>query len=319
MSGSQGVAVVGVFDDRQTAIRVLHALKRAGFSEDEIGVAGGGDHSDEFETDDRSSDDSYAGEAAFTGAVAGAGAGALWGLGILAGMLPAVGPAIAGGTLAALLSSAAAGAAAAGLTGALIGMGLSKDEAEFYESEIQAGRTIVTIQARGRRQEALNLVREHGGYDMYSRNSFDRSTDTTYGSLSDLTTVRNEDQDSCCSTGDVSESGHMVDSTTVQDREEKINMRTPPVDTGDVTGRKEFPAERQTIDVPVTREEIVIQRRPGTGAEITEEDLNDNEKIRVPERSGRVDVQKVTVVADGVSVGVRSVQSTQRVDQDLRK
>ena len=53
----------------------------------------------------------HAKEGAIAGVAAGAGVGALWGLGILAGVLPGIGTAIAGGTLAAILSSAAAGAA----------------------------------------------------------------------------------------------------------------------------------------------------------------------------------------------------------------
>ena len=61
--------------------------------------------------------------------------GALWGLGILAGIVPAIGPAIAGGTLAAILSSAAAGAATAGVAGALIGLGIPEDEAKRGEEK----------------------------------------------------------------------------------------------------------------------------------------------------------------------------------------
>jgi len=53
----------------------------------------------------------------------------------------------AGGTLAAILASAAGGAAAAGIAGALVGLGIPEDEAKHYDSEFQAGRTIVTVKA----------------------------------------------------------------------------------------------------------------------------------------------------------------------------
>ena len=95
--------------------------------------------------------------------------GALWGLGIVAGVLPAVGPAIAGGTLAAILTSAAAGAAAAGLAGTLIGLGIPKHEAEYYESEVEAGRIVVTVRTGGRYAEVLAVMRRFGGYDMDTR------------------------------------------------------------------------------------------------------------------------------------------------------
>ena len=78
--------------------------------------------------------------AAGAGLAAGAGVGTLWGLGILAGVLPGIGTAIAGGTLAALLSSAAAGAATAGLAGTLIGFGIPEDEAKYYDEQFRSGR-----------------------------------------------------------------------------------------------------------------------------------------------------------------------------------
>src|SRR5262245_44165592 len=105
---------VGVFPTREQAQQAITQLKRAGFSEADIGVATRDADNDDLRTP---GGDSLAGEGAVAGAAAGAGVGALWGLGIVSGILPAIGPAIMGGTLGALLSSAAAGAAAVGLGG----------------------------------------------------------------------------------------------------------------------------------------------------------------------------------------------------------
>lgn len=163
--------VIGVFETHEHARKAVHDLKQAGFGEDQIGVAS--TNRDTIQSKEKGTadegDESYAGEGALTGVAAGAGIGALWGLGILAGALPAIGPAIAGGTLAALLSSAAAGAAAAGLAGALVGLGIPKDEAEFYEGEVRAGKTIVTVNAGSRAADARSILQSHGGYDMSSR------------------------------------------------------------------------------------------------------------------------------------------------------
>src|SRR4051812_30292320 len=114
--------LVAVFRDRSHAQQAINELKRAGFRDDQIGVT-----SREAERSGAEAavetGENYAPEAGAAGVATGAGIGALWGLGVISGFLPAIGPAIAGGTLAAILSSAAAGAAAAGLAGALIGMG----------------------------------------------------------------------------------------------------------------------------------------------------------------------------------------------------
>jgi hypothetical protein len=163
--------VVGVFEDRTAAQQAINELKRIGFTDDQIGVMAR-DASDVEGVDDES--DNYAAEGGAAGLATGAGVGALWGLGIVAGVLPAIGPAIAGGTLAAILTSAAAGAAAVGLAGTLIGLGIPKHEAEYYESEVEAGRIVVTVRTGGRYTEALAVMHRFGGYDMDTREAKDR-------------------------------------------------------------------------------------------------------------------------------------------------
>jgi hypothetical protein len=152
------------FSSRAQAREAVRALRDIGFSDSQVGVIGS--HPEEGDID---TSDSKPGTGAAVGATAGAGLGALWGLGILAGALPAIGPAIAGGTLAVILSSAAAGAATAGVAGALLGMGFTKEEADFYDEEVRAGRTIVTVNAGNRNSEASSILRAHGGYDIANR------------------------------------------------------------------------------------------------------------------------------------------------------
>lgn len=159
---------VGVFHDRAEAQQAINKLKSVGFTDDQIGVTA---RNTDGTTLDVGKQDSYANEGGLTGLAAGAGVGALWGLGIIAGVIPAIGPAIAGGTLAAILSSAAAGAAAAGVAGTLIGLGIPKEEAEFYETEFEAGRIVVTVHAGDRYAEAADIVAQHRGYDAINRSA----------------------------------------------------------------------------------------------------------------------------------------------------
>src|SRR5205085_10875722 len=53
-----------------------------------------------------------------------------------------------------------------------------------------------------------------------------------------------------------------VDEQTVQLREEELHARTQPVETGQVRIGKDVAEEQQTLEVPVTREQITIERRP---------------------------------------------------------
>lgn len=177
--------VVGVFTDHEKAQQAVRELKSIGFTENQIGVARrGGDENRTVPSDVADAgDESYAGEGTAAGLATGAGIGALWGLGIIAGVLPAIGPAIAGGTLAAILSSAAAGAVAAGLGGALIGLGLSKEEADYYNTEFEAGRTVVTVSAGDRVADAESILLNYGSYDISHRGQPTIDTKST-GSVS---------------------------------------------------------------------------------------------------------------------------------------
>ena len=86
-------------------------------------------------------------------------------------MIPVVGPAIAAGTLGVIVSNAAAGAGIVGLVGALVGAGVPEHEAKFYDKEFEAGRTVVTVTADHRADEATAILRRHGAYDMSTRDS----------------------------------------------------------------------------------------------------------------------------------------------------
>ena len=166
-STSTRTTVVGVFDDRSKAQAAVRELRQAGFREDQIGVvAHGHDDVKGAAKDDKGS---HVAEGAGIGIAAGAGVGALWALGIVAGFLPAIGPAVAGGIFASILASAAGGAAVAGIAGALIGLGIPNEEASYYEDEFKAGRTLVTVKADTRYQEARDILRRHGAYDHENR------------------------------------------------------------------------------------------------------------------------------------------------------
>jgi uncharacterized protein (TIGR02271 family) len=314
MATQQQGTAVGVFQNHEDARKAIRALKDAGFTDDQIGVASSNREALRS-TDEDDAEGNYAGEGAAAGLATGAGLGALWGLGILAGVLPAIGPAIAGGTLAALLSSAAVGAAAAGLAGTLIGMGISKEEAEYYESEMKAGRTIVTVQAGTRRDEALAILRRFGGYDMSTRGmaastSSPRQTAPAGPAHSALA-------GDACATG-VGSFQRTGAGNTVRAHEEKLNVKKTPVEAGEATIRKEVHTEHQTIDVPVTREELVVERRAGSG-QASSANIQEGQEIRVPLREEQVNVEKQTVVAEEVSIGKRKVQDTEHVGGTVRK
>jgi uncharacterized protein (TIGR02271 family) len=103
----------------------------------------------------------------------------------------------------------------------------------------------------------------------------------------------------------------------VQLKVEQLHAAKQPVQTGEVKVRKEVVTEHKTMDVPVERAEVVIERRP-VRREAAAGDIR-AEEVRVPVRGERVDVRKEAVVTGEVSVGKRKVQSSRRVGGHVRK
>jgi hypothetical protein len=152
--------VVGVFNNRSAAEQAIAELGKAGFTSDQIGMMSRDetDKSADVETD-------AVAKGALVGVATGAGIGGLVGLGVLAGVLPVIGPAIASGTLATILSNAAGGAAIAGVSGALVGWGVPEDHAHYYESQLNAGRVIVSVTTSDRCEVARTIMERHGAFN----------------------------------------------------------------------------------------------------------------------------------------------------------
>src|SRR3989440_11287489 len=159
--------VVGVFELRSEADAAIYELQRAGFRDEQIGFIVRNEDTGAATT----VEDGNTTEAA-PGAVVGAVSGGIIGgvIGAAAALLiPGIGPAIAGGILVTILGGAAIGAAAGGIVGALVGMGVPEEEAHYYAGEFHSGRTLVTVRADGRQQEAINILHHYGGYDAGTR------------------------------------------------------------------------------------------------------------------------------------------------------
>jgi hypothetical protein len=88
-------------------------------------------------------------------------------------LIPGVGPVVSGGLLATALAGAATGAAtgavAGGVTGALVGLGIPEDEAKYYDEQFREGRTLMTVKADDRYDDAGDIIRRRRGYDYETR------------------------------------------------------------------------------------------------------------------------------------------------------
>ncbi|MEA2662507.1 MAG: hypothetical protein QOH08_2079 [Chloroflexota bacterium] len=161
------VYYVGVFEDRGDAELAARELRERGFADKDIGFAWR-DESGAAPTQGTKS-----GPLAAQGATAGLVLGGIIGA-WSALLLPGIGPVVSGGLLGGVLASAAAGAVtgavAGGIAGALVGLGIPAEEASYYEQEFRMGRTLITVRAADRYDDAADVVRRRHGYDYATRN-----------------------------------------------------------------------------------------------------------------------------------------------------
>ena len=162
MTTTDRSTVVGVFENDAQARQAVNQLEEMGFTADQVGYAG---HGGDAISEDKATD--VAGGAA-TGAVGGGVIGGVLGA-LAAGLIPGVGPIIGAGILTATVVGAGAGAAAGGLLGGLTGLGVSEEEARYYEDEFKSGRSLVAVKAGDRYAEVRTRLRDLGAYDIERR------------------------------------------------------------------------------------------------------------------------------------------------------
>lgn len=98
---------------------------------------------------------------------------------------------------------------------------------------------------------------------------------------------------------------------------EELDIAKNNVKKGDVELSKEIIEENQAVDVPVKREEVVIERK-SLNNEASDEPISDEEPIKIPVSEEKVDVGKHTVVTGEVSAHKRAIEDTEHIDETLK-
>lgn len=146
MATQPQTVLIGTFIDPAEARRFVEELKRAGFSDNQVALAG--------PKDDWSPTEEIATAGALSGALVGA---------VGVGLLPVAFP-IVGGIV---LLGALGGAAAGGLVGALVGWGVAEHQARHAEQQVFSGRTLVAVKGE-RIAEALAILERLGGSRLHA-------------------------------------------------------------------------------------------------------------------------------------------------------
>ncbi len=125
--------ISGLFGSRDEASRVVHELKEAGISSDDISVVAA--------KPENIGEDHETADGVGVGAAVGGVGGLLAGIGAVA--ISGIGPVIGVGWLASMLLGAAAGGMAGGMIGLLVEAGVDEAEAHTYAAGIKNGQVLV--------------------------------------------------------------------------------------------------------------------------------------------------------------------------------
>lgn len=110
---------------------------------------------------------------------------------------------------------------------------------------------------------------------------------------------------------------HDADGSVVR-REEELHVGTERVQTGRVRLRKHVVTEQESVEVPVSREEVHVTREPIRDGEVGGR-IGGDEEIAVELHEERPVVSKETVAKERIGLDKEVHTSTERVNAEVRK
>ncbi|MEO8727530.1 MAG: YsnF/AvaK domain-containing protein [Acidobacteriaceae bacterium] len=175
-----------------------------------------------------------------------------------------------------------------------------------YVDRLRSGSYLVAVLAGARQQEATSILTRNKG-EMQSDYARDyanaRSPQSTVPAAATTSATRGANE-----RGD-----------RIQLLSERLRIHKERVPTGEARLHKEVVTEQKTMQVPVSHEELVIERAPVSGDVAAQGNVGTASDIRIPLSAERVTVDKQPVVREEVRVGKKTVQETQNVTESVRR
>lgn len=189
---------------------------------------------------------------------------------------------------------------------ALTKRGVPDSDALALDNRIHDGGAVITVEAKDRYDEVFQILRQDRGQVAPTAGGLGAGTAATSGA------------ETVAETTTTGVAGNVDDARTLQLREERLSIDKNRVAAGEATIGKRVVSQDASVDVPVSHEELFIQRRPVTsGTQAASGPITESETIRIPLMREQVVVDKRTVVREEVAIGKRSVTGTERVNETV--
>lgn len=112
------------------------------------------------------------------------------------------------------------------------------------------------------------------------------------------------------------------ESTRVSLVEERLNISKRDVTYKEATLVKEPVTETKTVEVPITHEELIVERRPASKSTTSTSDLKppvtSKEEIKIPLKKEEVEVKKEPYVKEEVVLKKRRVAETKTITEEVK-
>jgi uncharacterized protein (TIGR02271 family) len=179
---------------------------------------------------------------------------------------------------------------------------LSPQDRLILDHDFERVAAIVTVRAAARSAEARALLEKYGARIVHQKAGHGRHAVELTGPVEPTSpaTVRSTPFNP----------PPQAQPDRVQLFGEVVRVRKEKVSTGDVHVRKEAVTHMETVEVPVTREHLVVERADGADGENT---------IRVPLSEERVHIDKDTVLREEYKVGKREITQNESVTDTVRR
>jgi hypothetical protein len=169
-----GQTVVGLFDDRDHAQKAVRDFIDHKFNSDKVSIVTTDPRGEFVRQPVTAEPGNQSGQGAAVGALSGAVVGGIFGLLVGASVLviPGLGL-LAAGPIVATAAGAGIGLIGGGLLGALIGLGIPKDQVQTYAEAIRRGGCVVAVEvADSDVARANEIMKKHNAVDVHQRSMY---------------------------------------------------------------------------------------------------------------------------------------------------
>ena len=179
----------------------------------------------------------------------------------------------------------------------LNGLNVPQDRSRYFAHRFGSANegAVVTVNAGDRAGEAQEILTRFGADLGENASTYDYSSTGTTGT------------------------GEVQGTQNIQLLGEILRVQKDRVSRGEVRLRKEVITETQTVQVPVTREELVIERHPVEATAAATGTLGEGQEVRIPLSEETASLDKSTVVREEVAVGKKPLGEVRDLTGEVRR